>query len=92
MGCGMEWEFSALDYSNQFHLMWFVTDERINPACDGGQISVINKYSIANHLGVLIQERSASTIEHCLISKRWILLNIYIYILECYPVSILNCL
>lgn len=60
MVCEMEWEFSAVDYSNQFHLMWFVTNESISPACDGDQISLINKYSIPKHLGVFIQEKSAS--------------------------------
>lgn len=42
MVCEMAWEVSALDYSNQFHLMWFVAEERISPVCDD-QISLINK-------------------------------------------------
>lgn len=43
MVCEMAWEVSALDYSNQFHLTWFATEERISPVCDGDQISLIIK-------------------------------------------------
>lgn len=62
MVCEMAWEVSALDYSNQFNLMWFVTEERISPICDENQLFLINKQSIPNHPGVFIQERSASLV------------------------------